>query len=73
MFAAELAEETDDYHQMDEYSNLLKQGISHHARVQKGRRKGTSQSIQIRRHNRTSVIKIKGIEDFKLVSFLIVR
>lgn len=24
---AELAEETDDYHQMDEYSNLLKQGI----------------------------------------------
>jgi superfamily II DNA or RNA helicase len=67
---ADLAEETDDYHQMDEYSTLLKQGIStilqkeEEKEVQSLFKSGGTTALQE---------KIKGIEDFKLVSFLIVR
>jgi hypothetical protein len=65
-----LAEETDDYHQMDEYSNLLKQGIS--TILQKEEEK---EVLSLFKSGGTTALqeKIKGIEDFKLVSFLIVR
>ncbi len=66
----ELAEETDDYHQMDEYSTLLKQGIS--TILQKEEEK---EVLSLFKSGGTTALqeKIKGIEDFKLVSFLIVR
>src|SRR5690606_20387964 len=66
----ELAGETDDYHQMDEYSTLLKQGIR--TILQKEEEK---EVLSLFKSGGTTALeeKIKGIEDFKLVSFLIVR
>jgi hypothetical protein len=65
-----LAEETDDYHQMGEYSALLKQGIS--TILQKEEEK---EVLSLFKRGGTTALqeKIKGVEDFKLVSFLIVR
>ena len=66
----ELAEETDDYHKMEEYSNLLKRGIDtilqteDEKKLQSLFKAGGTTALQD---------KIKGIADFKLVSFLIVR
>lgn len=66
----ELANETDDYHQMSQYSSLLKQGIG--TILQKEEEK---EVLSLFKSGGTTALqeKIKGIEDFKLVSFLIVR
>ncbi len=66
----ELCEQTDDYHKMDEYSSLLKHSIGTILRNEEEKeihslfKAGGTTALQE---------KIKGIEDFKLVSFLIVR
>ena len=66
----ELSEQTDDYHKMDEYSYLLKQSIS--TILQKEEEK---EVLSLFKAGGTTALqeKIKGIEDFKLVSFLMVR
>ncbi len=66
----ELSEQTDDYHEMDEYSSLLKHSIS--TILQKEEEK---EVLSLFKAGGTTALqeKIKGIEDFKLVSFLIVR
>lgn len=66
---AELAEETDDYHQMDAYSNLLKQSISTILKEVDER-----EVLSLFKSGGTTALqeKINGMEDFKLVSFLIV-
>jgi len=66
----ELNKETDDYHQMDAYSKLLKQSIG--SILQKEEEK---ELLSLFKSGGTTALqdKIKGIEDFKLVSFLIVR
>ena len=66
----ELSEQTDDYHEMDEYSSLLKHSIS--TILQKEEEK---EVLSLFKSGGTTALqeKIKGIEDFKLVSFLIVR
>lgn len=66
----ELSDETDEYHNMEEYSSLLKQSIG--TIIQKEEEKEVDSLF--RSGGTTSIHeKIKGIEDFKLVSFLIVR
>lgn len=66
----ELTEETDDYHQMNRYSSLLKEAIG--TILQKEEEK---EVLSLFKAGGTTALqeKIKGIEDFKLVSFLIVR
>ncbi len=66
----QLKEETDDYYQMDEYSTLLKKSIG--TILQKEEEK---EVLSLFKSGGTTSLqdKIKGIEDFKLVSFLIVR
>jgi hypothetical protein len=66
----ELSIETDEYHQMDFYSTLLKQTI--------GNILQTEDEKEIRslfKSGGTTALKdkFKGVEDFNLVSFLIVR
>lgn len=66
----ELSIITDDYHVMDEYSSLLKQSIS--SIIQNEEEK---EVLSLFKSGGTTALKdkIKGIEDFKLVSFLIVK
>jgi SNF2 family DNA or RNA helicase len=66
----ELSEQTDDYHEMDQYSALLKQSIG--IILQKEEEKDV---LSLFKQGGTTALKdkIKGIEDFKLVSFLIVQ
>ncbi|MFT5913268.1 MAG: SNF2 family DNA or RNA helicase [Paraglaciecola sp.] len=66
----QLNEETDDYHNMSFYSDLLKQSIR--TVINKEEEKDIGSLFTI---GGTTALteKIKGIEDFKLVSFLIVR
>ncbi len=66
----QLSEETDDYHVMEVYSDLLKQSIG--TIVQKEEEK---EVLSLFKSGGTTALneKIKGVEDFKLVSFLIVR
>ena len=66
----EISDETDDYHSMDMYSNLLKRSIG--TILQKEEEK---EILSLFKPGGTTALqeKIKGIEDFKLVSFLIVR
>jgi SNF2 family DNA or RNA helicase len=65
-----LREETDDYYEMDAYSSLLQQSIG--TILQK---EEESEVLSLFASGGTTALKekIKGIEDFKLVSFLIVR
>lgn len=67
---AELNSETDEYHEMDHYSRLLKQSIG--AILQKEEEKDV---LSLFKTGGTTALheKIKGIEDFNLISFLIVR
>ena len=62
--------ETNEYHKMDKYSNLLKKSIS--SILQKEEEK---EVLSLFRSGGTSAInnKFTGIEDFKLISFLIVK
>ncbi len=65
-----LSEETDEYHKMDTYSSLLKQSISSILQTEEEK-----EVLSLFKAGGTTALKdkIKGIEDFKLISFLIVR
>jgi len=66
----DLSHETDDYHNMEPYSQLLKQSIG--SIIQKEEEKDVMSLFTV---GGTTALKDKlnGIEDFKLTSFLIVR
>src|SRR5690606_31417780 len=65
-----LSNETDEYHKMDAYSTLLRQSIGTILQREEER-----EIMSLFRAGGTTALKdkMKGIEDFKLVSFLIVR
>jgi hypothetical protein len=65
-----LNEETDEYHHMDFYSNLLKKSIGSILNTEEEK-----EVLSLFKSGGTTTLKekFKGIEDFKLVSFLIVR
>ncbi|GAB3660267.1 helicase-related protein [Echinicola sediminis] len=65
-----LNEETDEYHQMDFYSDLLKKSIGSILNAEEEK-----EVMSLFKSGGTTTLKekFKGIEDFKLVSFLIVR
>jgi SNF2 family DNA or RNA helicase len=65
-----LSEETDEYHQMEPYSQLLKQSIGTILETEEEK-----EVLSLFKAGGTTALKdkFKGIEDFKLVSFLIVR
>ncbi|MFT4073192.1 MAG: helicase-related protein [Dysgonamonadaceae bacterium] len=65
-----VVEETNDYAQMDTYSTLLKQSI--HTILQAEEEK-TVLSLFKTGGTMTTKSRFKGVEDFKLISFLIVR
>jgi hypothetical protein len=66
----ELSTETDEYHDMDAYSLLLKQSIGTILRTEEEK-----EVLSLFKSGGTTALKdkFKGIEDFKLISFLIVR
>lgn len=66
----EVKEATDDYHEMDVYSDLLKKAIGSILKKEEEK-----ELHSLFRAGGTTALgeKIKGIEDFKLISFLIVR
>ncbi|MEJ7780066.1 MAG: helicase-related protein [Daejeonella sp.] len=66
----ELSIETDEYNEMEAYSHLLKQSIG--TILQKEEEK---EVLSLFRSGGTTALreKIKGIEDFNLISFLIIR
>lgn len=65
-----LSVETDEYHDMDRYSSLLKQSIGTILRTEEEK-----EVLSLFKSGGTTALKdkLKGIEDFNLVSFLIVR
>jgi len=63
-------EETDDYHEMTFYSDLLKQSISSVLATEEEK---AIKSLFTAGGTTALREKIKGIEDFKLVSFLIIK
>lgn len=65
-----LSKETDDYREMDEYSNLLKKAIGTILKTEEEK-----DVLSLFKSGGTTALvdKIKGIEDFVLVSFLIVK
>mgnify|MGYP000734161697 CR=1 FL=1 len=66
----ELSKETDDYANMSQYSQLLKDSISS---ILKKEEEKDIQSLFTAGGTTALQDKIKGIEDFKLLSFLIVK
>lgn len=66
----QLSEETDEYHEMSAYSSLLKQSIGTILKTEEEK-----EVLSLFKAGGTTALKdkFKGIEDFKLVSFLIVR
>lgn len=62
--------ETDDYHEMSDYSDLLKSSISSILQTEEEK-----DVMSLFRSGGTTALqeKIKGIEDFKLISFLMVK
>lgn len=66
----ELSKETDDYHQMDGYSLLLKKSIGYILQTEVEK-----EVHSLFKAGGTTALKdkFKGIEDFKLISFLIVK
>ena len=66
----EVSSETDDYHEMDKYSSLLKKSIG--TILQKEDEK---EILSLFKSGGTTALqeRFKGIEDFKLISFLIVH
>jgi hypothetical protein len=66
----DLSIETDEYHKMDSYSLLLKQGIGSILQTEEEKH-----VLSLFKAGGTTTLKekFKGIEDFKLISFLIVR
>ena len=67
---SEVASETDDYRKMDEYSQLLQKSI---VSILKTEEEKDVQSLFKAGGTTALVDKIKGIEDFKLISFFIVK
>lgn len=66
----QISQETDEYHNMNEYSHLLKKSIQSILQTEE------EKEVQsLFRSGGTTALKdkFKGIEDFKLISFLIVR
>jgi SNF2 family DNA or RNA helicase len=65
-----LSESTDEYHEMSKYSNLLKSSIS--SIINKEEEK---EILSLFSSGGTTALsdKIKGLEDFKLISFLIIK
>jgi superfamily II DNA or RNA helicase len=65
-----ISEETDDYNKMDEYSLLLKQSISSILKTEEEK-----DVFSLFKSGGTTALKdkLKGIEDFMLISFLIVQ
>jgi len=65
-----LSSETDEYHDMNAYSLLLKQSIGTILRTEEEK-----EVLSLFKSGGTTTLKdkFKGIEDFKLISFLIVR
>lgn len=65
-----LSKETDVYHEMDQYSQLLKQSIGSILQTEEEK-----EVLSLFKSGGTTALKdkIKGVEDFKLISFLIVR
>jgi SNF2 family DNA or RNA helicase len=66
----DISNETNDYHKMDDYSSLLKQSIHSILRTEDEK---TVSSLFKSGGTLTTKNRFKGIEDFKLISFLIVR
>ncbi|MEC3880259.1 helicase-related protein [Parapedobacter sp. 10938] len=66
----QLSLETDEYHNMERYSSLLKQSIGTILRTEEEK-----EVLSLFKSGGTTALKdkLKGIEDFNLVSFLIVR
>jgi hypothetical protein len=65
-----LSEETAEYHEMQAYSQLLRQSIASILKTEEEK-----EIFSLFKSGGTTALKDKfrGIEDFKLVSFLIVR
>ena len=65
-----LSESTDEYHDMSSYSNLLKQSIGTILQTEEEK-----EVLSLFKSGGTTALKdkLKGIEDFNLISFLIVR
>ena len=65
-----LSKETDEYHNMETYSQLLKKSIGSIVQTEEEK-----EIMSLFRSGGTTALtdKIKGIEDFKLISFLIIR
>lgn len=65
-----LSEQTDDYHHMDPYSQLLKQSIGSILQAEEEK-----EVMSLFKSGGTTALtdKFKGIEDFSLISFLIVK
>ncbi len=65
-----LSSETDEYHNMESFSQLLKYGIGTILKTEEEK-----EVLSLFKSGGTTALqdKFKGIEDFKLVSFLIVR
>ncbi len=66
----QLTQETDDYHEMTFYSDLLKQSIRSVLNTEEEKE---IKSLFTTGGTTALTERIKGIEDFKLVSFLIIR
>jgi hypothetical protein len=65
-----LNEETDEYHDMEKYSELLKTSIGSILQTEEEK-----EILSLFKSGGTTALgeKIKGIEEFKLISFLIVK
>ena len=65
-----LSESTDEYHDMSNYSNLLKQSIGTILQTEEEK-----EVLSLFKSGGTTALKdkLKGIEDFNLISFLIIR
>jgi len=66
----QISEETDEYHRMDEYSLLLKQSIGSIINTEEEK-----ELLSLFKAGGTSVLKgkVKGLEDFKLISFIVIK
>ena len=68
--AKQFSEETNDYRKMDAYSNLLQKSISTILKTEEEK-----DVLSLFKSGGTSALRsqIKGIEDFKLISFLVIK
>jgi SNF2 family DNA or RNA helicase len=66
----QLSQETDEYHKMDAYSLLLKQSIGSIINTEEEK-----ELLSLFKSGGTSVLKgkVKGLEDFKLISFIVIK